>query len=436
MKTLICSVGGSPQPIVTSIKESNPDFVLFVCSEDDPVSGKEGTYTLITNEKIKNPQDEKILLPNIPSQAGLKKDQYDLIKVDPDNLESVYLKTLNALKSLREKNGEEQVFMVDYTGGTKSMSTALVLLALDENLQLNLVTGVRTNHVRIERGEKVEEPDISLIRFYRQFQHALIPWQHHAYEEAFDRLKNLHTPRDKEAKTRYFLALHISEAMHAWDRFDHAKALEILKDYRARLGREWGKTYFSLLDKLAEKEFKEKDSKKTEINPIKREPYRILDLWRNAERRAKQGRYDDAVARLYRLLEWTAQWLLKDAADIETGNIPRENIPEHIEIQPNDKGQYRASLIKAWELAAHYLPDTVGSFWKTHRGEMINLLEIRNSSILAHGFKPIREQEWHKMSKWVETHILPLILEYGKKHPYKLAGLPEQLPTEMPEVKF
>ena len=44
--------------------------------------------------------------------------------------------------------------------------------------------------------------------------------------------------------------------------------------------------------------------------------YSTLDLWRNAERRAVQGRYDDAVARCYRMVEWTAQWLLRTRCNV------------------------------------------------------------------------------------------------------------------------
>ena len=416
-KTLICSVGGSYKPIVTAIDTLKPDFVLFVCSEDDPASGAKGSYTQITDSKIKaRPQDPTPTLDNIPTQAGLDADQYDIIKVEPDSLDDIYVKTRLWIEQHQK---EDSTFFVDYTGGTKSMSAALVLLAMDENLSLQLVTGDRVNHVRVESGETVQEPQIDLIRFNRAFKQALEPWQHYAYDEALDRLKVLRPPQDRTARAAHGLARAISEAMSAWDRFEHQQALDILQDYNKRLGRHWGTSYYIYLSHML------KDAPG-------RTPWLIMDLWNNAQRRAHQHRYDDATARLYRLLEWTIQWLLEDRCGILTADVPPEKIPEGITLSTDAKGRYQAPLIAAWELAACLMPGSMGAFWETHGSEMKNLLQTRNHSILAHGFRPVSPRDYHHMAEWIKQNILPLILENAEKEPYKLTLIPQQLPTELP----
>ena len=45
MTTLICTVGGSHQPIEKAIKSIQPDHVLFVCSQDDAETANKGSYT-------------------------------------------------------------------------------------------------------------------------------------------------------------------------------------------------------------------------------------------------------------------------------------------------------------------------------------------------------------------------------------------------------
>ena len=71
---LICTVGGSHQPIVSAIKEQSPDHVVFICTDKDPATGRPGSIIQITgagNCIRANPQDEKPTLPNIPAQTGL-----------------------------------------------------------------------------------------------------------------------------------------------------------------------------------------------------------------------------------------------------------------------------------------------------------------------------------------------------------------------------
>jgi CRISPR-associated protein (TIGR02710 family) len=155
---------------------------------------------------------------------------------------------------------------------------------------------------------------------------------------------------------------------------------------------------------------------------------KIYDLWRNAQRRAAQGRYDDAVARVYRLLEWSAQWLLREASGIETVDVPVDKIPAGISLSQNREGKYQAGLFNAWALAAEYSGERVAAFWSGEKEHMLDHLQARNHSILAHGFAPLKKASWQRFSDWIEKNLLPMLIEITTEQPYRLRELPVQLP--------
>ncbi|HNC45053.1 MAG TPA: TIGR02710 family CRISPR-associated protein, partial [Acidobacteriota bacterium] len=105
-KALIATVGGTPQPLIKSITEHQPEFVCFLCSQEsvDLVAAiKQGVKDQLQPQTIAF-QDFKV----ISNDVG------DLIKCYEDAL-----KCVNKLKSLGYKTDD---IVVDYTGGTKTMS--------------------------------------------------------------------------------------------------------------------------------------------------------------------------------------------------------------------------------------------------------------------------------------------------------------------------
>lgn len=148
----------------------------------------------------------------------------------------------------------------------------------------------------------------------------------------------------------------------------------------------------------------------------------VRDLWHNAQRCAARGRHDDAVARLYRLWEAIAQWLLRVDFQIDTKVI-------------------RAGLKTSWELYLHLRGDgTAGEFWKQttqiagRSGSEIELLDrrlsVRNNSIWAHGWNPIAQKGWQSLSEWTETGLLQVLAKEAGRlgEPYNLPQLPTALP--------
>ena len=192
----------------------------------------------------------------------------------------------------------------------------------------------------------------------------------------------------------------------------------MLEDYGKRLGKAWP-TMLRDLHIL------------TDMQKPQRDPLLILDLWHNAERRASQGRFDDAVARLYRLIEWTAQWQLRTRHDINTADIPADKLPKSINVTAGADGKIKLGLWHSWQVAAH-LDETMASLVDGSSGrELRDLLDIRNQSILAHGDKSVDEQDWQRMCKWMDNRFFPVFDQLATE-----AGLrkkPGQLPRELPD---
>lgn len=159
------------------------------------------------------------------------------------------------------------------------------------------------------------------------------------------------------------------------------------------------------------------------------EPARLFDLWRNAQRRAAQGRYDDAVARVYRLLEWSAQWLLRSRCGIDTSDVLPEQAPPDMRLTPNSKGRIQIGLMVAWELLAHHRPNSpAGTFFQAERNALLNWLLMRNHSILGHGFRPVAETDWRKTAEWMEARLTPMLLQETAE--LRIKEMTPQLPDQ------
>ena len=423
--TLICTVGGSHEPIVKAIESLRPEFVAFVCSRDDPATGRAGSHVQVTGQgKVirARREDDKPSLPAIPQQVGLEPEQFEVLLVQPDSLDDVYDRVMGWLSG---RDRERERIHADYTGGTKTMSAALVTAALDDGqVDLHLVSGNRADLTRVTSGTEVMMPaSVARTRFRRRLAQAAASWRHHAYDETLDQLESMGPPSEPGLQGDFLRLRDLSRAFSLWDRFDHAAAREVLSPYRQILGRDAGiQPLLVILDYLAG-------------DKPASEPLRLYDLWRNAERRAGQGRYDDAMARVYRLLEWTAQWLLRQSAGIETADVPPDRVPEHVSLTPGQDGLLKAGLFNAWELVAHHGSDALADFWSRERTHVLDLLQARNLSILAHGFRPLSEAQWRRMESWMEQAFLPMLLSNTSGKPIRVAELPPQLPRTCPGIE-
>lgn len=424
---LFLTVGGSHEPIVKAIAWRKPEYVVFFCTGRDPGTGQTGSCAQITGTgPVINARrdDKRHSLPNIPTLCALAPDSYEVVEVPSDHLDGAFRIMSERILAERKRNPEAKL-VADYTGGTKTISAALVLAALEHgDVEIELVTGNRADLVQVRPGtEHLAVAAIERLRTRRMMDAALRAWQRHAYDEAVQALEPITTPADPDLAGELSRARVLSRAFAAWDRFDHATALALLEPYAPVLSHKVSRQ-FALLRLVCGPDKRDH---------ARREALRIWDLWLNAERRAVAGRYDDAVARLYRVIEWTAQWLLRAHLGIETSDIPADKIPSGLDIRPGRDGRYQAGLSAAWQLLAHYRPQSpAGRLFGARQDELLDLLKARNGSILAHGFEPIGAGVWDKMHRWVAKNLLPALKEEAEALGQR--AFFEQLPVTLHEA--
>ena len=405
---LFLTIGGTHEPAVKVIRQLQPERVIFFCSGDDPGTGRRGSWVQITGQGkvIKaRKEDPYPTLPNIPTQCGLTAESCKKVEVPPDHLDGAF--EIMAESIDKEVARDIKVKLVaDYTGGTKTMSTALVLATLEHpEVDLNLTTGNRSDLTHVHSGtEHVTVVTIERLRTRRMMKSALSPWERYAYDEAEQALERIATPSDPDLAGELNRLHDLSHAFSAWDHFNHDEAFKRLDPYAPVLASPIANP-LALLSLMA-------NHKK---DPARAEALLIWDLWLNAKRRAAAGRFDDAVARLYRVIEWTAQWLLSAHLAIDTSDVPLDKIPSGITIEPGREGSRRAGLFAAWQLLAHHRPQSeAGRFFAERRDELLDLLKKRNGSILAHGFKPVGKDAWEGMHQWVESNLCPVLCKEAK----------------------
>ena len=420
---LLCTVGGAHQPILKAIESTSPRYVCFFCTDRDPETGRPGSIAQVTGKGnvIKaGRNDDKPTLPNIPALAGLAGDRFEARKILADDLDGAYLAVRNAIAELVERFPGAR-FIADYTGGTKTMTVALVCAALErDDVELQLVAGARPNLVRVEDGtEQAMVASVARLRLSRAIAPYLGVWRRYAYHEAAEGLDGIRIAVSSPDKARLGLARALSRALARWDDFDHAGALALIEPYAARVA----PCYPAMLPALR---------LLTHERDRRHEPARLFDLWLNAERRAAQDRFDDAVARWYRLMEWTAQWQLRTKLDADTADFPRDLLPPDVSVTPDRDGKIKIGLWTAWRVVGCRLAGSAQEFAIGHGSALCDLLDKRNDSILAHGFRPVSAEDWQRVRSFAEERFLPVLRALAND-----AGLkdePWQLPTESPEL--
>lgn len=419
-KILVLTVGGSPEPLVTAINRIKPDFVLFICTEADGQT-----------------QGSDTTLPSILSKTGEIK--HEILMVKPDDPESCISRMLNKIEDLkRDKPGADIV--VDYTGGTKTMSASLFWVATHLNLGIFLTTGIRRNLVAVKEGETTCKIHLS-FPYYEELLSlvdSLLKYYHYtsAEENISSALVNYHFPTDLREDLKK--KRRIINAFRLWDAYDSINAIIRIEPFKKAF---WN-DYVSFWDRVAadrmmlEKDF-EKEVEEREItiySKDKHSQYAIVhDLLLNAERCAVRGRFDDATARLYRAMEALAQLRLLLCHEIKAWDVDIEKIPKKLKETYEKKrkdGKIKLGLVEDYELLCE-LGDEVGKFFKGSEDDLKDALRWRNQSILAHGFRSIKKEEYDTIIKArIEgfiKHCLKEILKGGYKEP-------KQLPNSLEEI--
>jgi len=426
-KVLILTVGGSHEPIVKSLKEIKPDYIIFLCSDNSPAV--KGSYTQITDKVEKKNRDcSTSFLANIPSQVNLKEETWEIVKIKYfDDLSSCYEISICTIKDIRERLVPEEI-IVDYTGGTKSMSAGLAAAALDDgNCKIVLVSGMRSDLEKVRNKTEYVKP----VAYYdtlanKSMMQAASLVKRFDFSGAMDILElSIRLPLSNEKEEELKKYLDICRGFDAWDRFDHALAFQFLDPYRKYLV-----PYVITLEKI---------KKEMEGNSIS---YLLVeDLLLNAERRSVQGRYEDAIGRAYRAIELTAQIRLRTKYQQDTGNITieplysigeefRDKLERH---RNNEDNKAQIGLMLSYELLAELRDPVIQPWLEDNRNRIRNFLSYRNNSLFAHGFKAIDRDTYEREVPPIVETIRRLIKDLStgeKRKAIEMRQFPDRLPGE------
>ena len=367
---LVCTVGGSPEPIIAAIDRFAPSIIYFICSKDSKVVVTEDISTEVSN------------MPPFET----------LIVDGEDEPIECYRCALIALKKAQKFCKEAEEPIVDFSGGTKSMSAGLVLAAVDTGCKLSFATGVRQDLKQVVSGTEISTVfnpwDLyaeSRMKVLKNFT------RKHFYSSCIEEINFLEEKNvDIALRKKLNKIKSLAKGLEAWERFDHDTALKCLKSH----GEEFSEACraLRLIQGLEGASGYEK----------------VFDLLDNACRRASQGRYDDACARVYRALEMFAQIRLKKEYNLDSSNIRVKKLPIELKEKYKSKrgksGKIQLALRNSYELLSD-LNDPVGKLYEEVQDDIRKMLDLRNYSILAHGNKPIKKANYERFFNLTEAFI-------------------------------
>lgn len=312
------------------------------------------------------------------------------------------------------------------------MSLALGMAALDYGVTLYLTTNAtRENLIRVDRGESTERAPTTAVTVERVLQQDLPKLlQAYNYAGAIATLRillqSLELTQEQRRKLRGLLD--ICTGFDAWDRFDHQTAWRLLSLHMNQV-----QSYGLALKRLLSSR-QAIDPEFSAAETISGHGYELVeDLLLNAQRRAYQQRYDDAVGRLYRALELLAQSRLSQTYGLQTGDIDLEKLPvelrEKYSAERNPRnGKIQLPLWKGYVLLSELAADPLGQLFQERSKPLENALQARNYSLFAHGFKPITENDYRHSGQVIQAFVetaLERIIPDKNRHP--LAQFPTDL---------
>ena len=381
MKVLILTVGTTREPLEVALSEHAPEGVVFLASQaSHPVAAE------------------------LLRDYGASFRHHTLLLEDAESLLEAYQKALLALRKALE--WEAKAIVADLTGGTKPMAAGLTLALTGRGVVFSYVGGERrdpeTGRVLSghERLRLLEDPTARFgLREWAGFTRA---WNALNLGMALSELESLLSRPLSPSEARFYRAMQgVVEGLMEWDRFRHQEALKRLSAHlpvALAVAEAWGhggkvrvlKGLEALLPHL--QSIVEAGEKPT--FPL------LQDLLANAERRAALGRFDDALARLYRALELAVEADLQERLGF-TLKDPKtwpEGFPESLRERILKPRGLMELLEAAFDLdLAFGQRGTLAQRLYGERNRLQALLQKRHGSILAHGTRPVEREDYERL---------------------------------------
>jgi len=389
-KAILVSLGGTPAPIVFSLNHQRPDYICFFVSEE-------------TRDSI-----YKDILPGLDFAYR----NYDWITTQSaESLSDCYHVLATKLPEILKKwKVAPKNLVVDYTGGTKTMSVALALATIANSSHYTYIGG----------AERTKEGVGVVINGKEKMWYTDNPWDEMAVVERkeacllFNRARYLAaaeifsktSERVSQVHKPFFEAMkELSEGYDLWDRFKHKEAKAKL--YRSKKIID---TFAAASDKAEmlnlANALKDNLSFLEKLQNAQEQKGLLLcyDLLGNAKRRAElEDKFDDAIARIYRAIEALAQFRLGFKYGIKTSDVRPEQIPESLREEyvrryiDEKTSKIRLPLFASYNLLEKRGDELGKSFFAQYENKLRSVLDQRNRSILAHGFDSLKQDTFQKM---------------------------------------
>jgi CRISPR-associated protein (TIGR02710 family) len=388
LKGTILTIGLSSEPAVYSLQQINPDFAAFICT-------RESANTL----------DKVWEVISLPQSHVWQREIADA----PDQIGRLVHEFYNAFLWLRDDcDVQPQQIQIDPTLGRKWMSAGVTMIASYLGLSMSY-TDVRF---------KDNKPDPTTMRFIplgnaydqtgfleaEKARELFNQFEFSAASEVFERLR----PTLSASADLYAGLAQLARTLHRWELFEHYD--RSLRDDFNRAFNHLDRSAYSgavphgFADFLAETR-RLADAVDEVTGVLKPCLMATVDLLLNAERRVRQGRYDDATARSYRALESLSQLYLATRFQLATSNPDYSQLTQaqREAIVANGLSlSAKIALEEGWRLLWALRDDSAQEVLEQRKnGKLYNkfqgVLDDRNNSILAHGWNPVGAERARRM---------------------------------------
>jgi CRISPR-associated protein (TIGR02710 family) len=382
-KLIIISLGGSPDPLKKSITEHRPERLIFFASHE-------------SNAK----------LGEVLHVEGYKPDKIETeITENPNSLYECYKTARRCVDRAARSGVPDSEIMVDYTGGTKVMSAALLLATAGCTYSFNYVGGdTRTKDGLgiVQNGHEIMYADMNPWSAFAEEERRQVITLFNArrYASIIQILDLCKRELPPQIELFFKFVRHLANSFLFWDQFHHKKALDCLNKGLTGLN-EYIKyypddNYIRLIGELQI----HIDYLNTLLDATRDMQYfdfiLVKELINNARRRMDDRRFDDAAARIYRALELYGQICFEKHIGCSNDKVKPSKIPQELRDEFIRKYRDPHSDMMKLPLQATFsvLRNTgheAGERFFKFEDKIKNIQSARNKSILAHGVQPVTE---------------------------------------------
>lgn len=358
--------------IFFSIEAHNPDKIVFFGSEDS-----------------------KNTISHIEDKINEDYGGYEFIPIEHiDDFKEFF----NAFKSKIMEFGDDKV-IIDYTSGTKTMTMAAAFASMIYHKNLVFVSGKRENGLVKPGTEKIISQNLYPVYDDLMMEKVKEFFNSNRFEAGKKLLEDVVEAKNKDIYTQLF------DIYFNFDNINYEKAFELFtEDFLNKVLKAFPDLKSQIpQNRMALQTIMDKSHKLR--------CYCILaSLLNNAKRRYTEGKYDDAIARLYRSFELIAQIRLKEKYNINTSKVDLESLKKRgltedylntLKTCKSDLNEeVKIGLIKDYDLLSH-LNDDLGIFYAENVNDITECSSFRNKSILAHGLNYQTEDNYLRLEELV-----------------------------------